>query len=347
MLKELIAEEDVIEVVQAFKFFRASEAGECETYLCHKALGHTPLSLPGRVRHMLADGATHERDIVERLQNKGIDVQYCLDRQMTVKCVDEPDVQVSGHPDGLIEHQAPGFELDYTEPGFRFDRGTYLLEVTAPGHFPFLRIEREHMRVALWRKYVQVQLYLNSLSVRERTDCCVVEVKNKNTSALYEEGVIFHQDVVADTVAKLRRVQDFVSDGKVSAFRCVDWRRQYCQYRELCFASDIVEVEPTTGILIGENLKNAEELLQAADAWLKGRDLAASGEELIEDARALFRATIEENEAEGLTVAQARALMVTAHRRKVDLDVLKVTYPEVYDAVVYTEPSTYVRVTRD
>jgi len=345
MLKELIAED--VQEPKVTKLFRASEVGECETYLCRVLLGHHPLPMSGRVRHMLADGITHEKDIVERLVREGVDVKHsCLDSQLSIVCVDEGDLKIPGHPDGLLEHQPSGFELDYAEEGFRYDRGTYLLEITAPNHFSFLRVERDHMRSALWRKYVQIQMYLNSEVIKERTDCCVVEVKNKNTSALYEEGVVYDPKVVRGVMDVLCRVQVLVANGEVSPYRCKDWRRSYCKFRHMCFGEEVVEVEPSGKFLSGESLSNAEELLQAAELWLKGKDMVESGEELVEDARSLFRATIEEYGASGLTVACARAAMINANRRKISLDIFKAKYPEAYKDMVYLEPSRYVRVTK-
>jgi len=265
---------------------------------------------------------------------------------MTVLCYDDGNLRVDGHPDGLIEREPPGFELDYADENFQFDKGTYLLEITAPNHFSFLRIEKDHMRSALWRKYVQIQMYLHSGPIRDRTDCCVVEVKSKNTSALYEEGVSYDRTVVDETVEKLQRVQDSVVTSRVSSYRCVDWRKQYCRYRHLCFGTETSEVEPSGQILKGESLSEAEELLQAAEIWLKGKDLVLQGDELVEEARALFRETIEEYGSSGLTVAHAKALMVEANRRKIDTDALQLKYPDVYNDVMSFEKSRYVRVTR-
>lgn len=343
MLKELIAE-DVQELKPA-KLFRASEVGECETYLCRVLLGHEAIPMSGRVRHMLSDGITHEKDIVERLILEGVDVQHsCLDQQMSIECVGDADLRVPGHPDGFLRYPPLQFELDYAEPGFRYDCGTYMLEITAPNHFSFMRIERDHMRAALWRKYVQIQMYLHSEAVRALTDCCVVEVKNKNTSALYEEGVVYDKQVVQDTIAKLHRVQEFAAKKQVCPYRCTDWRRNYCKFRQLCFGDEAIVAEPSGELLSAASLSNAEELLQAAELWLKGRDFVEQGEELVEDARALFRETIEEHGARGLLVPCAKALMVVQNRRKIDMDALRQRYPKVYDELVWTDTSRFVQV---
>jgi len=194
MLKEFIALEEKIPGVSSA--WRASEVGECEAFLCHTRLGHEPLPMSGRVRHMLQDGVTHEHDIVSRLQSAGIKVLHSyVEGQTEVHCSSDP--LVSGHPDGVLDIPK-GFsrDLDYWDENFKFDGRFYLLEVTAPNHFAFLRLKRSHLREILWRKFVQIQMYLNSEEIRSYGNCCVAEVKNKNTSELYEEGIAVTADVV-------------------------------------------------------------------------------------------------------------------------------------------------------
>lgn len=356
MLKELIAK-DVGEPLVT-EVWRASEVGECEAFLCHLRLGHPALSLSGRVRHMLDDGLMHEHDVVDRLRSKGFKVSHSYSEgQLLVHCYDEDGLCIVGHPDGVLDVAGSyrglvvpsQLELDYTDECFRFGERFYGLEVTAPNHFAFLRTERNHMRSEMWRKFVQIQMYLNSEELRdEGINSMIVEVKNKNTSALYEEGVGFDGQVVTETVEKLKRVTDLVSRDQVSSFRCTDYRRHYCRYRELCFGGVVLEnVSPLGVVLVGESLKEAEELLGAADLWLKGRGLRADGEELVESARMLFGDVIAEYGAAGLEVGPAKAVIVvpTTPRLSIELDILKQRYPEVYDAMV-TEvmPDPYLMV---
>ena len=128
--------------------FRASSAGECETFLCHERLGHEPAPFTGRVRHMLQDGVTHEHDIISRLRSAGITVLHSyVEGQAEVHCSSDP--LVSGHPDGVLDiPKSREFTLDYADENFSPSR-FMLLEVTAPGHFTFLRLERSHLREIL------------------------------------------------------------------------------------------------------------------------------------------------------------------------------------------------------
>ena len=348
MLKQLIAE-DVRESVTT-EGFRASEVGECEAFLCHLRLGHSALPLTGRVRHMLDDGLMHEHDIVNRLRSNGIKVLHSYSEgQMLVHCYDKDGISIVGHPDGVLDSVGGPIELDYADEKFRFENRYYGLEITAPNHFGFLRVEKSHLRSEMWRKYVQIHMYLNSEEFRAYSDCMVVVIKSKNTSALYEEGVSLDHLVVTDTIEKLKRVGDFVSRSQVSPYRCDDWRRHYCRYRELCFGEVVLSDVSRSGILEGESLAEAEQLLEASQLWLKGKSLEDDGKELIEEARALFGDTIAEYGAKGLTVGQVKAMMVepVTPRKSLEFDILKQRYPEVYDVVVMEKmPDSYLMVRR-
>lgn len=345
MLKEKIALEEKIPSISTI--WRASGVGECENYLCHVRLGHEPLSLAGRVRHLLDDGVTHERDIVNRLKASGIVVMHSyVEGQVEVTCSLEP--LVTGHPDGVLDvpKDFPK-DLDYADEGFKPSR-FMLLEVTAPSHFTFQRLRRSHMREILWRKFVQVQMYLNSEEIRSYGNCCIVEVKNKNTSELYEEGVSFDKDVVSATLEKLLTVEHLVSQGKMSEFRCDDWRRNYCRYRHLCFGEvELPSLLESQDILRGESLNECEQLEEVAEVWRKGKLLKTEGEDLISDSREQFAEVIRQYGCRGLTVDDVKALMIDAGiTRKTDYDLLKSKYPEAYTEVVGSSiRESYVRVT--
>lgn len=344
MLKERIAGEEKIPEVSSV--WRASEVGECETYLCHVRLGHESLPFTGRIRHMLSDGVTHEHDIVDRLRAAGIGVLHSYtEGQAKVHCTDSP--LVSGHPDGVLDIPSRDeFALDYADEKFSSSR-FMLLEVTAPNHFTFLRIKRSYMREILWRKFVQIQLYLNSEEIRSYGNCAVAIVKNKNTSELYEEGISLDTSVIDDVLEKLKRVEDLVSRNKVSEFKCNDWRRSYCRYRHLCYG-DAEPITSVTGdVLNGESLSEAEVLKEAAEVWQKGKLLKLEGEDLIADSREQFAEIIRQYGCRGLTMQDVKAFMVgEGVSRRTDYDLLRSKHSKVYDEVV-TESvrDSYVRVT--
>jgi len=349
MLKELIAA-DTLEPAIASDW-RASEVGECETFLCHKKLGASATPMTGRVRHLLDDGVMHEHDVVDRLRSKGIKVLHSyVEGQVHVVCYEDKDITVLGHPDGILDGVPSELELNYADDKFRRGSRYYLLEITAPSHFNFLRMEKSHMRVVQWRKFVQIQMYMNSEQFRSYGDSCIAIVKNKNTSALYEEGIGFDDSVIKETIEKLKKVTALTLRGMVSTYRCDDWRRYYCRYNHLCHGDSIdTQYEPTQGILEGESLREAEQLLEAADLWLKGKDFEADSKELIGEARALFWDVITDYGAKGLLVGQAKALIVepTTPRLSIDFDILKQRYPDVYEALVSEEiPNPYLRVGR-
>ena len=344
MLKEKIASEETIPKVS--NIFRASEVGECETYLCHERLGHSPVPFTGRVRHMLQDGVVHEHDIVSRLKAAGIIVLHSyVEGQAEVCCSQDP--LVIGHPDGVLDvPKNEEFVLDYADENFEPSR-FMMLEVTAPNHFTFLRLERSHLREILPRKFVQIQMYLNSEEIRSYGNCAVVIVKNKNTSALYEEGISFDVSVVMETLEKLKRVEDLTQRGLVSSFRCDDWRRNYCRYRHLCVGEEEMLPVVSSDILKGESLNEAETLKEAAEVWRRGKLLKLEGEDLIADSRDQFAEIIRQYGARGLTIGEdVKALMIAGGvNRRVNYDVLRSKFPDVYNECV-TEGvrEAYVRV---
>lgn len=183
--------------------------------------------------------------------------------------------------------------------------------------------------------------------MRTYSDCCIVEVKNKNTSDMYEEGVSLDMLVVDETLEKLKRVEDSVAQGKMSKFRCSDWRRNYCRYKDLCFEEmDLPSALETQDILRGESLSEAEQLREVAEVWHRGKLLKLEGEDLIEDSRSQFSEVIQQYGCKGITIEDVKALLIDAGiNRRVNYDLLKSKHPEVYDAVVKESlRQAYVRV---
>jgi len=319
-------------------WWRASEVGACEVLLWHTKMRHKSLPIGGRVRHLLEDGNVHERDIAERLVRCGFNVRNtCLDGQAELVVSKRP--HVVGHPDGFVINPRSSEGYDYVEDGFDYTCPEYLLEITAPGHFNFLRLQKLHAREVLWQKYVQIQMYLHA----SKLTSAILVAKNKNTSELYEEGIAYDSVLAADTFDKLNRIDE----GKVSDYRCDDWRRNYCRYRHLCFGSLEEAFTPTSGdILRGESLREAEQLIEVAEVWKKGKMLKTEGEELIDDSREQFAEVIRQYGCRGLTISDVRASMVDAGvNRRTDYNLLQQKHPTVYSEVVgesVREP--YVRV---
>lgn len=339
MLRELIASDTF--VPETYVGWRASEIGHhCDTYLVRKKLRHPVAPISGRIRHLLDDGRAHERDIVSRLIEFGFEVHHsCLEGQRQVHYGD-----VWGHPDGLLRTPKLG-TLDAVDANFRFDRSWYLLEVTAPNSASFRRIVANGLRGGLLQKFVQIQVYLASSEISKLTDCCVVVVKNKNTSELYEEGVSFDRTTVEWVEERVKRLDEFVCKGIVPDARCNDWHRDYCPYRRLCFENAESEKSLVSGTINGLTLPNAEELLTYAELWKRGKTLESEGRELVEEAREAFLAVLEEYGAEALVVNDVYAKMIDSERRVCDLQALE-AYPEAYSRCVSVSKSRYLRVTQ-
>lgn len=341
MLKELM---DAVpsRSFEVAPWWRASMAGACETQLYRIAVGQKGLTLPRRVRHLFDDGHMHEEDIINRLVDAGVHVwATCLDSQVLVTPMKDPLVR--GHPDGFL--RAPkDFKLDYADPEFRFDRTAYMLEITSSNARQFYRLFREHAIGVLKQKYVQIQLYLNSDEVRKVSDCCVLVVKSKNDSELYEEGISFDPQVVEDTRQKLVRLGVCVQTSELPAFRCDDYRRKFCAYREFCY-QDLEEVLLTASkILDGSKLAEASELRQSIMEWRRGKSMEDLGKALVTDTRDLFGELIDQYGVQAITVDDVKGQLITQHREKVDKVLLESKYPKIFDEVTYEDVYQYVMV---
>lgn len=320
----------------------------CETFLCHTRL-NSELGEPirGRVSHMLEDGNLHERDVVKRCVDSGYKILHSYrEGQLTLKIPLGDKLSVSGHPDGILWCGSKTFDLDRVDPLFKFGCRYYLLEVTAPNHYAFQRVVKDGLKEQNFQKYIQIQLYLMSDRVKEYTNGgCVCVVKNKNTTALYEEGVAFHQENIDELMERLERVTSLTKQGRISDYRCDDSRKSWCKYHKLCFEKVDFVSTATKGILDGRSLKESEQLFGVAAMWRRGKILAKEGEELVEEAREEFRKVIEDYGAEGLVVDDVKAKMIDSTSRSCDYDTLKLKSPDLYNEVVIVKPTRYVRVT--
>lgn len=345
MLKETIQDEVINPVVS--NTWRASEAGElCEAYLCHMRLGHQPLAMKGRIRHLLDDGNMHEDDIVNRIKNGGIDVMYTGNNQLFVHCVNQDGIVINGHPDGLLRNVPVDLrKLDWQDEHFSWDSAWHLLEITAPNNFAFKRYYQEHLRGVNWRKFVQTHLYLGSEELRERVRCAVVVVKDKMTSTLYEEGLTYDKSVVDETVEKLKRVEALVAKGEVSSMRCTDWHKQSCRFRHLCFG-EAEEEDRTSGIgyLDAVKLLEVVQLREALDSYIQGKEFESMGKEMAEEARAYLGEILDQYGAEGMFIDQTKVKWTNSRWSGIDTDTLKLKHPAVYEEVHVEKPVRFVSV---
>ena len=347
MLRETIKDEVVDPVIT--DIWRASEVGElCEAYLCHVRLGNQPAKMPGRIRHLLDDGGLHEKDIVNRLKQGGFDTLYTGDDQLYVHCVDG-DVRINGHPDGLLRNIPEDLRrLDWADERFSWDSVYYLLEITAPNTFAYQRYSQEHLRGVNWRKFVQTHLYLGSEELRDKAHCAVVVVKNKMTSALYEEGLTYDKSIVDTTVEKLKRVEELVARNEVSSMRCSDWHKDNCKFRHLCFAENEVEDRtlPTHGFLDADKLLEAQQLREALDAYVQGKEYESLAKELNEESRRYFGEIIDQYDAEGIFVNQRKVKWTNSSWSGIDTETLKLKYPDIYEEVHIVKPTHFISVGR-
>jgi len=346
MLKEY--QEELYQEPGEFVGWRASMVGNpCETFLCHTRL-NSELGEPikGRVSHMLEDGNLHERDIVKRCVDSGYKVLHSYrEGQLALKIPLTDKVSITGHPDGILWCGTKTFDLDRVDPLFKFGCRYYLLEVTAPNHYAFQRVVKDGLKEQNFQKYVQIQLYLMSDKIKEYGDSCVCVVKNKNTTALYEEGIAFRQQYIDELVERLGRVDELTKKGLISDYRCNDSRKNWCRYHKLCFDKVDVVTTTTTGVLDGRSLKEVDQLLGMAAMWKRGKDLADEGKELVEEAREEFQKVIADYGAVGLVIDDVKAKMIDGTSKSVDYDTLKLRAPDLYNEVVIVKPTRYVRVT--
>lgn len=346
MLKETIKDESIEPAVG--DTWGASLAGEqCETYLCHMRMGHQPLPMAGRVRHLLDDGNMHEDDIVARLRVGGFDILYTGDNQLYLHCVRCDGIVINGHPDGVLRNVPLDLRtLDWADEHFSWD-GTYqLLEITAPNHFAFQRYYQEHLKGVNWRKFVQTHLYLGSEELRPKMRCCVVIVKDKMTSTLYEEGLSFDQTIIDQTVEKLKRVEANVAIGRVPTMRCSDWHKESCRFRHICFGEEQEEHVLNEGFLDAAQLAEAVQLQEALDAYTQGKEFESASKDLTTSARDYIGEILDQHGAVGMHIGPAKAKWTTSKFSGIDGDTLKTKYPSIYEEVHYTHPTRFVSITR-
>ena len=341
MLKETIKDEIVEPVVS--DIWRASEVGElCEAYLCHVRLGHQPAKMLGRVRHLLSDGNMHEDDIVRRLKSGGLDVLHTGDEQMYVHCTTGP-IRINGHPDGVL-HEVPKElrQLDWADENFSWDSAFHLLEITAPNGFAFQRYAKEHLRGVNWRKFVQTHLYLGSVELRDMLHCAVVVVKNKTTSALYEEGLTYDKSIVDMTIEKLKRVEEYAADNCIPPERCDGWFKDNCKFRHLDFTGEEDTPSTAKGYLDANKLLEGPQLREALVQY----DLSASHKVMNAEARDFMAEILEQYEAEGIFVDDRKIKWTYSSWSGVDANLLRTKYPAVFKDVYVTKPTQYVSVGR-
>jgi len=344
MLKETILDEAIDPTVP--DTWRASLVGEeCEAYLCHMRLGHEPLPMKGRIRHLLDDGNMHEDDIVNRLVNGGFDVLYTGSEQLYVHCIDQDGIVINGHPDGVLKNVPKSLHsLDWADDGFSWDSTFHLLEITAPNNFAFKRYYNEHLRGVNWRKFVQTHLYIGSEELRDRMRCAVVIVKDKMTSTLYEEGLTYDHNVIDQTVEKLKRVNELVAGGKVSPARCIDWHRKSCRFRHLCFSDEEEPIPTGVGYLDADKLLEASQIREAVNSYLEAKSLEKEGKELNEEARTYLGEILDQYGVEGMFVDDIKIKWTGSRWSGIDTDTLKLKYPEIYQEVHIEKPTHFVSV---
>ncbi len=302
----------------------------------------------GRMVHLLKDGVQHERDVVRMCMESGYKVYYsCFEKQLALKIPLTDSISISGHTDGILSCGTKTFDLDRHEPGFKYGSKYYLLEITAPNNTNFHRLLKEGSKSVLPTKYMQIQIYLKSEKVHQYSDNCILVCKNKNNTALYEEGIVYHPDLISELTERIKRVDECIIKRVIPEYRCADERQFQCKFRKLCFETTKSYANTDKGILDGTKLKEANELMGIAAIWQKGHDAEAEGKELVAEARSEFQRIISEYNADGLVINGVRAKMVSGGiSRSCDYDLLKLKSPELYDAVIAETPKeSYVRVT--
>jgi len=339
MLKERIAAE-VLEP-QPFTVWRASQVGDCPTKLWLMKSGHKPLPYRGTLKHVLDDGRQHELDVLRRLVSAGFKVYYsALEQQVEVKVSDVP--YVVGHPDGIIQvpKGADLGELDRCDPGFDMKELLFLIEITAPNHFLWHAIKSRGIREVQPWKYVQVQMYLHSEEVMQQTNSAVMIVKNKNTSELYEEGIVYDEALARDVLDRLLEIERL---DKMPNYRCSGTRPYVCGYRHLCFEEEAAP--KPVGALQGNSLAEAEDLNRAVQMWKEGKVLYSRGSAMMDDSREYIRGVMKDYGCSMLLLEGAIAQVVEQQRRHCDLEALKEKFPQAYDATVDVKKVEMLRLT--
>ena len=165
-----------------------SEIGHpCLRYLWYAHRGYPRPPLDGRTLRLFELGNVLEDVIVKDLGHAG----YRVHSQQKEVVIEDGDVRLTGHIDGIIERVT-------TEP--------HLLEIKTAGEKSFAALKK-YGSYERWnpRYKGQVQIYMALLKLKR----CLVVVYNKNTSELYTERIKSDMDYVSgrlvDVFSALRR----------------------------------------------------------------------------------------------------------------------------------------------
>jgi len=320
-------------------YWRASEAGRCETYLVRSRLGHGAY-VPTRIQYMLEDGRYHERTVLAALRQVGCALRFVSDDdgQIEVKCSDSP--RIIGHPDGLVRIESTD---DFDRIGANFSSGGWLLlEITGVSPFVFQRLRMSGLADVIPTKYAQIQCYLHSELRNEGVNSCVFVAKDKASWNVYEEGVGV-DDVCFESVRqKLYRCEEFLGEGIVPEYRCSGSEATLCKYRKLCFdevtfpsrTSETLDVESLSDELRGE-------LSNALRMWKRYKNIRDESDEVVEECREYVFNLLRVNGAMSLKYEGVVAAIRHRNNVSIDREILKL-YPEVYEKVVRLSESEYV-----
>ncbi len=243
---------------------RMSEAGDCPRALSAKFLGKEPETPPSWLEKAAEEGKWHEDRIVAELANEG----YAIDNRQLECMIDMPDFTLVGHIDGTVKHWTDG-HVDSNR----------LLEIKSMSQFEFDRWMRGGFEA--FPKYAtQITCYM----IANRFDQCLYVVKNRNNG--YDNRRVLTQtpesidDIVAHLSDVVKRVKNNVlwedTEFDPQSIQC---RR--CSYKYLCISEHV------------PSLVTLSELDRVVELWRRGKSLESEGQELIEEAKTIFKSHAE------------------------------------------------------
>lgn len=225
---------------------------EYETYVNYHKLDEQKFSANGMMR--MENGNYQETEILKQIWAAGIKTRYTGGSQMTVTVGKS---KIPGHPDGLITIAGKEDLLEIKAmAGQRF------------GSFSHTGLEK------FPRYRCQVQCYMASNELNELLDNCKFVSKHKDSCTLKDidepKDLTYSRPIIemADEIA----LAGYEPEKRLNPL-CTT-----CYHTKFCWNSPVIDLSTFKQV----------DLPEAADMWRIGKSRKMAGEELIEQARAVF-----------------------------------------------------------
>ncbi len=315
------------------QYVRMSSLGGCRRQAAYAIL-EAPESdpTPEEGRNVMEFGRLAERVVVARLREEGFTVEDALDEQQEVR-VEEGGVPFVGHPDGTLYRLGRNGERS-------------LLEVKCLNAGAWSRWRVRGVAVAYPQYRAQTHGYMRGLGL----DVTRFEAFNRNDGRRHQESMRFDPACWREVVARWAAVWPMIEGGQLPApdFDGSDWHcsPRYCRWSSLCPAGkkhQATRLPEASGRTVDG--RGDPEVEAAAEEWRQGNALKEQGYELMDAARARFRAVLSKHDARQIAMVNMSVWLEESARKTWDEAFLRrVLTPEQLQRALKVEQHQELRV---